>query len=124
MKLATFRRDGAERLGLVHSRDARLFDLAAKRALDSMLALTDAADAGLDAARELFERRGGQVDLSIDTGAAQLLAPLPGPGARPLSRTWRRHRTGCLEYRRPAQQGRAAELNRRDKFGRKGWRVS
>jgi 2-keto-4-pentenoate hydratase/2-oxohepta-3-ene-1,7-dioic acid hydratase in catechol pathway len=83
MKLATFQRDGAERLGLVHSRDARLFDLAAKRALDSMLALTDAADAGLDAARELFERRGGQVDLSIDTGAAQLLAPLPGPGARP-----------------------------------------
>ncbi|MGA2794871.1 MAG: fumarylacetoacetate hydrolase family protein [Roseiarcus sp.] len=87
MKLATFRRDGAERVGLVHSRDARLFDLAAaaaregapNRAFDSMLALIDADDAGLDAARELFDRRGAQADLSIDVSAAQLLAPLPQP---------------------------------------------
>jgi 2-keto-4-pentenoate hydratase/2-oxohepta-3-ene-1,7-dioic acid hydratase in catechol pathway len=87
LKLATFRRDGAARIGLVHSGDARLFDLAAAAIRDraanpafaSMLALIDADDAGLDAARELFERRGAEADLSLDVGAVELLAPLPRP---------------------------------------------
>ena len=85
MKLATFRRDGAERIGIVHSGDARLFDLAAacedapNPAFASMLALIDADDAGLDAARALFARRGAEAGLSIDLGAVQLLAPLPRP---------------------------------------------
>jgi 2-keto-4-pentenoate hydratase/2-oxohepta-3-ene-1,7-dioic acid hydratase in catechol pathway len=87
LKLATFRRDGSERIGLVHSGDDRLFDLAAAARRDgaanpafaSMLALIDADDAGLDAARALFAKRGAEADLSIDVGAAELLAPLPQP---------------------------------------------
>ena len=85
LKLATFRRDGAERIGIVHSGDARLFDLAAackeapNPAFRSMLALIDADDAGLDAARDLFARRGAEAQLSVEVSAVQLLAPLPRP---------------------------------------------
>ncbi len=87
MKLATFRRDGSERIGLVHSGDKSLFDLTAaaepddpaNRAFDSMLALIDADDAGLDAARALFDKRGAEADLSAEVAAAELLAPLPQP---------------------------------------------
>jgi 2-keto-4-pentenoate hydratase/2-oxohepta-3-ene-1,7-dioic acid hydratase in catechol pathway len=87
LKLATFRRNGDKRIGLVHSNDSRLFDLAAAAAragaanpaFDSMLALIDADDAGLDAVRALFDERGAEADLSIDVGAADLLAPLPQP---------------------------------------------
>ena len=87
MKLATFRRDGSERIGLVHSSDSRLFDLTAaaerddpaNRAFDSMLALIDADDAGLDAARALFDKRGDEADLSVEAATAELLAPLPQP---------------------------------------------
>ncbi len=85
MKLATFRRDGVERIGVVHSGDARLFDLAAacedapNPAFHSMLALIEADDAGLDAARDLFARRGAEAGLSVAVSAVQLLAPLPRP---------------------------------------------
>jgi 2-keto-4-pentenoate hydratase/2-oxohepta-3-ene-1,7-dioic acid hydratase in catechol pathway len=87
LKLATFRREGSERIGLVHSGDQLLFDLTAaaerddpaNRAFDSMLALIDADDAGLDAARALFARRGAESDLSVAIGAVALLAPLPRP---------------------------------------------
>ena len=90
MKLATFRRDGVERIGVVHSGDARLFDLAAacedapNPAFHSMLALIEADDAGLDAARDLFARRGAEAGLSVAVSAVQLLAPLPraAPDAR------------------------------------------
>lgn len=87
MKLATFQREGSERIGLVHAGDARLFDLTAaaerddpaNRAFDSMLALIDADDAGLDAARALFDKRGDEADLSVALAAVELLAPLPQP---------------------------------------------
>jgi 2-keto-4-pentenoate hydratase/2-oxohepta-3-ene-1,7-dioic acid hydratase in catechol pathway len=87
LKLATFRREGSERIGLVHSGDSRLFDLTAaaerddpaNRAFVSMLALIDADDSGLDAARALFDKRGAEQDLSVDLGGAELLAPLPQP---------------------------------------------
>jgi hypothetical protein len=87
LKLATFRREGSERIGLVHSGDKRLFDLTAacerddpaNRAFDSMLALIDADEAGLDAARTLFDKRGGETDLSVGVDAVELLAPLPQP---------------------------------------------
>jgi 2-keto-4-pentenoate hydratase/2-oxohepta-3-ene-1,7-dioic acid hydratase in catechol pathway len=85
LKLATFRRDGAERIGIVHSGDARVFDLMAacqdapNPAFASMLALIDADDAGLDAARALFARRGADDGLSIALNAVQVLAPLPRP---------------------------------------------
>jgi len=85
LKLATFQRGGAERIGIVHSGGARLFDLAAacedapNPAFASMLALIDADEAGQDAARELFGKRGAEHGLSIDVSAVQLLAPLPRP---------------------------------------------
>src|SRR5260370_41328562 len=87
LKLATFRRDGSERIGLVYQGDARLFDLTAaserddpaSRIFDSMLALIDADEAGLAAARPLFDKRLSAVDLSHDHRRADLLAPLPQP---------------------------------------------
>jgi 2-keto-4-pentenoate hydratase/2-oxohepta-3-ene-1,7-dioic acid hydratase in catechol pathway len=87
MKLATFRREGSERIGVVDTGGAMLFDLTAAaerddpadRRFDSMLALIDADDAGLDAARALLDKRGGEPDLSIRLAGAELLAPLPQP---------------------------------------------
>ncbi len=87
MKLATFRRDGDERIGVVHSSDSRVFDLAAAAARDgaadpafgSMLALIDADDRGLDAARALFARRRDEIDLSYALAEVDLRAPLPRP---------------------------------------------
>lgn len=87
MKLATFRREGSERVGLVYAGDARLFDLTAaserddpaSRAFDSMLALIDADESGLEKAQNLFDKRGREEDLSVDVEATELLAPLPQP---------------------------------------------
>ena len=87
MKLATYRHGGAVRIGVSHAGDAKLFDLAAAAARDraslapfaSMLSLIDADDAGLDLARTLFHKRGGEADLSVEAGAVELLAPLPEP---------------------------------------------
>ena len=66
MKLATFRSGSQEKIGLVHSKDARLFDLAAASdrtgkvnpAFVSMLALIDAGPAALDRAGKLFVNSG------------------------------------------------------------------
>ena len=85
MKLATYRSGGFERIGCVE--DARLFDLAAAAAragvdpapFRDMLALIDADDAGLDAARDLLQRRGGEADLWTPLDAVALQAPLPEP---------------------------------------------
>jgi 2-keto-4-pentenoate hydratase/2-oxohepta-3-ene-1,7-dioic acid hydratase in catechol pathway len=87
VKLATFRQGGSERIGVVHSGDAQVFDLAAAAKRDgadnpafiSMLALIDADDAGLDHARSLFSKRGGEADLSLSLTQIELLAPLPQP---------------------------------------------
>ena len=87
MKLATFQREGSERIGLVDVAAGTLFDLTAAaerddpadRRFDSMLALIDADDAGLDAARALLAKRGDEHDLSIPLSGAGLLAPLPRP---------------------------------------------
>jgi 2-keto-4-pentenoate hydratase/2-oxohepta-3-ene-1,7-dioic acid hydratase in catechol pathway len=87
MKLATFRREGSERIGLVDAGERRLFDLTAAaerddpadRRFDSMLALIDSDDSGLDGARALFDKRGDEADLSVDLAAVDLLAPLPRP---------------------------------------------
>jgi 2-keto-4-pentenoate hydratase/2-oxohepta-3-ene-1,7-dioic acid hydratase in catechol pathway len=87
LKLATFRRDNAEWIGIVHSGDSLLFDLrsAAERtgagnpAFASMLALIDADDAGLAVARQLFAQYGGERDLSVTLSEVELLAPLPQP---------------------------------------------
>lgn len=87
MKLATYRNGGAVRVGVVEAESSRLFDLAAaaRRAgvsetpFASMLALIDSDDAGLDLARALVGRLGGEGDLWSDLDRIELLAPLPEP---------------------------------------------
>ena len=87
MKLTTYRQGGAPRVGLAHPGDAKLFDLeaAARREgasaapFASMLALIDTDEAGLDLARRLFDKRGGEDDLSVARQSVELLAPLPEP---------------------------------------------
>jgi 2-keto-4-pentenoate hydratase/2-oxohepta-3-ene-1,7-dioic acid hydratase in catechol pathway len=87
MKLATYRSNGRERIGLVHQADARVFDLmaAADRAgrsnsdFGSMLSLIDAGASALDAANGLFARYGADEDLSTAVSAVDILAPVPEP---------------------------------------------
>lgn len=87
MKLATFRREGSERIGIVHALDEQVFDLAAAAqrqgapdpAFASMLALIDADDRGLEKAAELFARHCGETDLSYPIAEVELRAPLPQP---------------------------------------------
>lgn len=87
MKLATYRHGGKERIGVVHSGDGKLFDLAAAAGRDggdakifaTMLDLIDADDAGLGVARQLFAKRGNEADLSVDLASVDMLAPVPQP---------------------------------------------
>lgn len=88
MKLATYRVQGHDKVGIVHgSGNAQLFDLAAaatrggrtEPAFSSMLAIIDSGDDGVDRARDLFETRGSDADLSVNLASVELLAPLPEP---------------------------------------------
>ena len=87
MKLATYRAAGPDRVGVVDAEGGRVFDLAAAAAraggdatpFASLLALIDADDAGLDAARRLIETRGADADLWADLAAVTLRAPVPEP---------------------------------------------
>ena len=87
MKLATFRSGGREKIGLVHSHDSRLFDVAAaadrdghaNSAFASMLQLIDAGPAALDQARTLFDKSGKDESLSENVAATEILAPIPEP---------------------------------------------
>ena len=87
MKLATYRSDGKEKVGLVHEDDTRLFDVgnAAGRegkedaAFASMLSLIDAGPTALDEARALFDKHGRDATLSEDVGSVEILAPVPEP---------------------------------------------
>lgn len=86
MKLATYRADSHDKIGIVHDGDARIFDLASAAdstggnpAFASMLALIDAGEAALDSARETFQRAGNDTSLSVNVSDIELLAPLPEP---------------------------------------------
>jgi 2-keto-4-pentenoate hydratase/2-oxohepta-3-ene-1,7-dioic acid hydratase in catechol pathway len=87
VKLATFRSGGREKIGLVHSDDSRLFDLASAAdregksnpAFASMLSLIDAGSPALDQARTLFDKSGKDESLSENVAAAEILAPIPEP---------------------------------------------
>ena len=78
MKLATFKSGGQEKIGIVHTGDTLLFDLAAAAnrsgsanpAFASMLALIDAGDAALEQAAKVFDQHGKDESLSIETGTA------------------------------------------------------
>src|SRR3954469_20806102 len=87
MKLATFQTGGGPRVGLVHSHDRRILDLAAavqrsgadNTPFRSMLSLIDAGDAALDLARQAFQACGTDEDLSLAVAGMDILAPLPEP---------------------------------------------
>lgn len=87
MKLATYRANGGERVGVVHDGDRRIFDLAAAAqragaanpAFSSMLSLIDGGERALDAARAAFAARSAEADLSADVSATEILSPLPEP---------------------------------------------
>lgn len=87
MKLATYRTNGRNRIGVVHAADQQIFDLAAaaeragkpNSAFDSMLSLIDAGPSGLDDARSAFETYGRDQDLSVPVAGADIQAPLPEP---------------------------------------------
>jgi 2-keto-4-pentenoate hydratase/2-oxohepta-3-ene-1,7-dioic acid hydratase in catechol pathway len=87
MKLATFRSGGREQIGLVHSDDSRLFDLASAADRDgksnpafaSMLSLIDAGASALDQAQKLFDKSADEKNLSVDVAAVEILAPVPEP---------------------------------------------
>jgi 2-keto-4-pentenoate hydratase/2-oxohepta-3-ene-1,7-dioic acid hydratase in catechol pathway len=87
LKLATFRTDGRNRIGVIHGRDQRIFDLAAAAdrsgkgnpAFTSMLALIDAGEAALDTARTLFDKQASDVSLSRAVADIEILAPVPEP---------------------------------------------
>jgi 2-keto-4-pentenoate hydratase/2-oxohepta-3-ene-1,7-dioic acid hydratase in catechol pathway len=121
MKFATYRTGGAVRVGVVEAETGRLFDLsgAARRAgaaeapFASMLALIDSDDAGLDLARSLVGRRGGEGDLWSDLNQVELLAPLPEP------RQMRDAMSFALHIRQAARGSRALQAMRsggRDAF--------
>ncbi len=87
MKLATYQTKDGHRVGLVHSRDSRVFDLAAaahrlgddNSAFKSMLSLIDAGPAALDIARKAFEAHGQDENLSTTVASSEILSPLPEP---------------------------------------------
>jgi 2-keto-4-pentenoate hydratase/2-oxohepta-3-ene-1,7-dioic acid hydratase in catechol pathway len=87
VKLATFKSGGQEKIGIVHTGDTLLFDLAAASgrsgsanpAFASMLALIDAGDAALEQAARLFDKHGKDESLSVSTETAEILAPVPEP---------------------------------------------
>ena len=79
MKLATFKSGGQEKIGIVHTGDTLLFDLAAAAsrsgsanpAFASMLALIDAGESALELAAKMFENHGKDASLSIKTETAR-----------------------------------------------------
>ena len=87
MKLATYRANGAVAVGVIDRDGPHVVDLGAAAAragadaslFASMLDLIDADDAGLDLARALLEKRGGDDDLWSGLADVALLAPLPEP---------------------------------------------
>jgi 2-keto-4-pentenoate hydratase/2-oxohepta-3-ene-1,7-dioic acid hydratase in catechol pathway len=87
MKLATYQSQDGQRVGLVHSQDSRMLDLAAavqrlggdNSSFKSMLSLIDAGDAALDTARKAFDAHGKDDTLSVDVAGAEILAPVPEP---------------------------------------------
>ena len=87
MKLATYRANGLDKIGVVDAKNGKVLDLAAAAeragaanpAFASMLALIDAGDGALDQARALSDKHAADAALSVDLASVELLAPLPEP---------------------------------------------
>jgi len=114
MKLATYRSGNGVKVGLVEAEKDRVFDLAAAVRREagpvtpfaSMLALIDANDAGLDLARAVAAKRGGEDDLWTALADIELLAPLPEP------RQMRDAMSFALHIRQSARGARAVQALR------------
>jgi 2-keto-4-pentenoate hydratase/2-oxohepta-3-ene-1,7-dioic acid hydratase in catechol pathway len=99
MKLATYRSARSNAIGIVNVEAARVFDIAAAARREgtpdadfsSMLALIDADDEGMELARSLLARRGGEADLWLDLADVELLAPLPEPRQMRDAMSFERH---------------------------------
>jgi 2-keto-4-pentenoate hydratase/2-oxohepta-3-ene-1,7-dioic acid hydratase in catechol pathway len=99
VKLATYRSARSNAIGIVDAEAARVFDIAAAARRDgasdagfaSMLALIDADDEGLDHARSLLAKRGGEADLWLNLADIELLAPLPEPRQMRDAMSFERH---------------------------------
>jgi 2-keto-4-pentenoate hydratase/2-oxohepta-3-ene-1,7-dioic acid hydratase in catechol pathway len=99
MKLATYRSARSNAIGIVNAEVARVFDIAAAArregtsdaGFSSMLALIDADDEGLDLARSLLAKRGGEADLWLNLADVELLAPLPEPRQMRDAMSFERH---------------------------------
>jgi len=111
MKLATYLANGSARVGAIDSGGTRVFDLAAAATREgadaslfaSMLDLIDADEAGLDVARALLEKRGGEAGLWLQLKDVTLLAPLPEP------RQMRDGMSFATHIRQSARGGRAVQ---------------
>lgn len=87
VKLATYRSNGRENVGLVHGDDKLILDLslasarsgAGNSAFNSMLSLIDAGEPALDLARAIFQKYGKDSDLSVPVSEVEILAPVPEP---------------------------------------------
>ncbi|MCV0393778.1 MAG: fumarylacetoacetate hydrolase family protein [Rhizobiaceae bacterium] len=83
MKLATFEKDGAQRLGAMTAEGERLVDLAAaapgEAAFASMLALIEAGEGALDKARETAARAEAAGSHLVALDGVRLVAPIPVP---------------------------------------------
>jgi len=73
-----------------------------------MLALIDADDRGLDAARALLEQRGGEVDLWAPLDAVEVLAPLPEPRQMRDAMTFELHYKQSIREMAKLRVGKAA----------------
>src|SRR3954471_22557804 len=87
MKLATYQASDGQRVGVVHSNNGRMLDLAAavgrlgtdNSPFKSMLSLIDAGPAALETAARAFDAHGKDETLSVDVAGAEILAPVPEP---------------------------------------------
>ncbi len=83
MKLVTFRTGQSQKIGAATNDGAYIFDLTSAsrgdKRFESMLALIDAGEAGLDEARRLFSNAGSESAFLLPFKSLTLLAPLPEP---------------------------------------------
>jgi 2-keto-4-pentenoate hydratase/2-oxohepta-3-ene-1,7-dioic acid hydratase in catechol pathway len=99
MKLATYRSGGSAKVGAVDVSGTKVLDLAGAARREgvsdahfaTMLALIDADEAGLDLARSLVAKRGGESDLWPKLSDVELLAPLPEPRQMRDAMSFERH---------------------------------
>lgn len=111
MRLVTFRKmDGTQAIGAFFDDDRQIVEFAAANAATGignpawytdMLAFMDADDAALEAGDSMLDRATrGELDTVVETGAVQLLAPVPVP----------RGMRDCLSFEKHFRQAREGRM--------------